>query len=132
MPAVETFYRWMRTHPEFKEQYAGAKEDQADALAEEIIDISDDGTNDWMERENKDGQLIGWEANGEHIQRSRLRVDSRKWLASKMKPRMFGDAATVKSQQLNGKGEPIDPTPGPNIYLAAALEAVKKSEGNGG
>ncbi len=130
MPSVQTFYTWLRTHAEFLEQYTRAKEDQAHAFAEEMVDICDDGTNDWMEREDKEGNCIGWQINGEHVQRSRLRVETRKWLAGKMKPRVYGDAATVKNQQLNGQGEPIDPVVGPNIYLSAALDAVKKSETN--
>jgi transposase-like protein len=91
MPATETFYRWLRKHESFRERYARAKEDQADALAEEILDISDDGTNDWMEKRNQEGEVTGWQVNGEAVQRSKLRVDSRKWLAGKLKPKKYGD-----------------------------------------
>lgn len=94
MPAVSTIFCWMRMFPEFSEQYAKAKEEAADALVEEILDIADDGTNDWMEIHDKDGGSIGYRVNGEHINRSRLRVDSRKWIASKLKAKKYGEKIT--------------------------------------
>jgi len=86
MPAVGSVCRWLAENDGFREQYARAREAQADTLADEILDIADDGTNDWMARE--DGSL---EYNGDHIQRSRLRVDARKWIASKLKPKVYGE-----------------------------------------
>lgn len=91
MPCVTTVFNWIRTYPEFLKQYEKAKEEQADALAEEMLDIADDGTNDWMEKKNQEGECIGWQVNGEHVQRSRLRLDTRKWIASKLKPKKYGD-----------------------------------------
>lgn len=105
-PSVVTVFNWMRKFPEFVKQYEKAKEEAADALAEEILDIADDGTNDWMEKLGKDEQPIGWQINGEHVQRSRLRVDSRKWIASKLKPKKYGERSTT---ELTGKdGGPIE------------------------
>jgi hypothetical protein len=95
MPSVQTVFTWMRRFPEFLEQYARAKEESADALTDEILEIADDGRNDWMQRFNADGEAIGWQVNGEHIQRSRVRIDSRKWLASKLKPKKYGDKLAV-------------------------------------
>lgn len=95
MPCVATIFNWFRNYPEFLKQYEKAKEESADALAEEILDIADDGTNDWMIRQNKDGSesIV---INAEHVQRSRLRVDSRKWIASKLKPKKYGDKTAVE------------------------------------
>lgn len=96
MPCAATVFNWLRRHKEFVEQYEKAKEEQADALAEDILDIADDGTNDWMEREVGEGEgNTGWKLNGEHVQRSRLRVDARKWIASKLKPKKYGDKSDV-------------------------------------
>jgi hypothetical protein len=107
MPCVSTIFNWLRTHNDFLQQYERAKEIQADALAEDILDIADDGTNDWMAREDKDGNNIGWQINGEHVQRSRLRVDARKWIASKLKPKKYGDKVNVEA---TGKdGAPLPP-----------------------
>lgn len=91
MPSTQTVFRWLREHESFRDQYARAKEESADALGEEIQDIADDGTNDWMERFNEKGESIGWTLNGEHVQRSKLRIDARKWLMSKLKPKRYGD-----------------------------------------
>ena len=94
MPDMTTVFRWIRTNEEFRQQYEKAKEECADALAEEMLDIADDGTNDWMERIDKDGMPVGYVLNGEHVQRSRLRLDARKWIASKLKPKKYGDKIT--------------------------------------
>jgi hypothetical protein len=98
MPAVATIFNWFRRYPDFLEQYTRAKEEQADAMAEEMLDIADDANNDWMERRNTEGENIGWQINGEHVQRSRLRIETRKWLASKLKAKKYGDKVeqTVK------------------------------------
>lgn len=91
MPSVQTFFCWLRTRKEFAEQYARAKQEAADAMAEDILDIADDGRNDWMQRADASGDLVGWMLNGEHVQRSKLRIEARKWLMAKMKPKKYGD-----------------------------------------
>lgn len=58
-------------------------------LFEEILDIADDASNDWMERQSE--KSAGWELNGDHVQRSRLRIDARKWMLGKMQPKKYGD-----------------------------------------
>tara|TARA_R110000850_G_C9996087_1_gene467965 strand:+ start:15042 stop:15476 length:435 start_codon:yes stop_codon:yes gene_type:complete len=87
LPCIATVFNWFRSYPEFLEQYTRAKEESADAMAEDILDISDNATNDWMETDDD----AGYRLNGENIQRSRLRVESRKWLMSKQKPKKYGD-----------------------------------------
>lgn len=94
LPALSTIFMWLSKHPVFAEQYALARETRADAIFEEILDISDDGSNDWMEQ-NSEGNA-GWKANGEHIQRSRLRVDARKWMAARMAPKKYGDKSALE------------------------------------
>lgn len=91
MPDKVTVFRWLRTIPSFCDQYARAKEESADALTDEMLDIADDGSNDWMEQRDSEGELSGWKENGEAISRSRLRVDTRKWIAAKLKPKKYGD-----------------------------------------
>lgn len=100
MPAASTIFRWLSAHESFQEQYARAKQAQAENLAEEILDIADDASNDWMRR-NAD-EDAGWVENGEAIQRSRLRVDSRKWLLSKLLPKKYGDKVTQELTGANG------------------------------
>lgn len=95
MPAMSTVFKWLRENEEFSQQYARAKEESADALFEDLLEIADDGSNDWMERNNADGSNGGWAVNGEHIQRSRLRIDARKWAMSKLKPKKYGEKIQV-------------------------------------
>lgn len=95
MPAPASVYKWLRENKAFSEQYARACEERSEAMIEDILDIADDGSNDWMEVNAENNQ--GWRINGEALQRSRLRVDTRKWYASKMKPKKYGDKLDVTS-----------------------------------
>lgn len=94
MPAQSTVFKWLMDQPQFSEQYTRAREMQADTLFDDILEISDDARNDWMERRGEDD--AGWVANGEHIQRSKLRVEARKWMAGKLKPKKYGDKQEIE------------------------------------
>ena len=59
-------------------------------LFDEIIEIADDDQNDYIEQTLPSGDIIE-KVNSEHIQRSRLRVDARKWVLSKMNPKKYGE-----------------------------------------
>lgn len=100
MPDKATLFRWLREHADFRDQYARAKEDQAEVLGEEILDIADDGRNDWMDREFGKGNVVRV-VDPEAVQRSKLRVEARKWLMSKMKPKVYGDSTTIKGDKDN-------------------------------
>ncbi len=90
MPSKGAVLWWVEEDREgFSDRYARARNLQAIGIADELLDIADDGRNDWMQRMGRNG--IGWELNGEHIQRSRARIDTRKWLLSKMLPKVYGD-----------------------------------------
>lgn len=91
MPSKQAVLRWLARNEQFRAQYVRAKEEGAEAIAEEMFDIADDGTNDWMEKLDKDGEAIGYQLNGEHVQRSKLRIDTRKWYLSKILPKKYGD-----------------------------------------
>lgn len=93
MPHRLTVIRWLRddNFEGFRNQYAIAREDQADYHVDEMNDIADNGTNDWMEVNGKD--CVGWRENGEAIRRSQLRIDTRKWIASQMRPKKYGSPA---------------------------------------
>ena len=94
MPHMSTIFRWLTLYPEFKEQYEISMQERLQGMAEELLDIADNGVNDWMERNEKDNP--GYVYNGEHVQRSRLRVDIRKWFLSKHLPKVYGDKAQVE------------------------------------
>jgi hypothetical protein len=81
-----TLITWLAGHAD---QYARAREAQADKLAEDILAIADDGSNDTYKTE--DGEATNYDV----IARSRLRVDARKWLAGKMAPKKYGEKVAV-------------------------------------
>ncbi|KTR05013.1 terminase small subunit protein [Aureimonas ureilytica] len=104
-PAQSTVFKWLASNAAFAEQYARAREAQADALFDEILDIADDGRNDLMEKFDADGAQQGWRENGEVLKRSVLRVDARKWMAGKLQPKKYGDRSQM---ELIGKdGGPV-------------------------
>lgn len=88
-PRKSTVMRWLREHATFRDQYAHAREDQAEVLADEMLDISDDGSNDFMMQKRGDTEVEV--VDHDHIARSRLRIDARKWFAGKLKPKKYGD-----------------------------------------
>lgn len=100
LPNKSTIFRWIAAHDEFRDQYARAREAQIEHWAEEIVEIADDATNDWIERQNPDGSSYDL-VHTEHINRSRLRVDTRKWLMSKLAAKKYGDKVT---QEHTGEG----------------------------
>lgn len=92
LPYEQTVREWRLAHAStFGLQYAQAKIIQAEILAEECLDIADDSRNDWMESLSEEEKGNGWKLNGDHINRSRLRIDTRKWHASKLLPKKYGD-----------------------------------------
>lgn len=92
MPHKKTVFERLAADPELKAKYMLAREMQAEALFDELLDIADDGSNDY--HENAKGEIV---LNSEHISRSRLRVDTRKWSISKILPNRFGDKLDVTS-----------------------------------
>jgi len=104
-PCMATIFNWIGSNKEFLEKYARAKEESAEAMSDEILDICDDGRNDWMEVELKNGGSF-LKVDQEAVQRSKLRVETRKWLMAKMKPKKYGDKMDVTSG-----GEKLAPPP---------------------
>ena len=100
---VSSVLTWLSDgyHPEFTALYARAKEEQADLLAEEILEIADDSSRDTITI-NKNGTEVQIE-NTEWTNRAKLRVEARKWIAAKLKPRKYGDRLdlTTKGESLN-------------------------------
>lgn len=105
MPAISAVMRWLAEDESFREQYARAKEMGAEAMAEDILDIADNAKNDWMERLGDD-QPAGYILNGDHVRRSALRIDARKWLLAKTMPKKYGDKVT--QEHIGANGGPIE------------------------
>ncbi|WP_421249106.1 terminase [Aeromonas sanarellii] len=88
MPSKSMVMRWLadERYMAFRDQYARAREDLADKLADEILQIADDGSNDTFLDANGNVKV-----NHDVIARARLQIDARKWLASKLAPKKYGD-----------------------------------------
>jgi hypothetical protein len=88
MPGLSTVFQWLAAHPEFAEQYARAREAQADTLADEITDIADTPLVGQVKKTTADGVEITEE---DMLGHRRLQIDARKWIASKLKPKKYGE-----------------------------------------
>jgi hypothetical protein len=97
MPGIDTIFKWIYTRKDFAERYAHAKTECAELLADEIVGIADDGGGDY--KVDKDGKPY---FDGENVQRSKLRVEARKWVASKLKPKIYGEATLLKHADADG------------------------------
>ena len=99
-PDPSTVLRWVDENEGFAQQYAQARARGYQLLADEILEISDDSTGDVVETEH------GPSFDAERVARSRLRVDSRKWMLSKMLPKVYGDklelGGSVKHEHTGG------------------------------
>lgn len=83
-PAVSTLFKWLRENESFSNQYAHAKEAQCDILVDEMLEIADDESGD--------------EAGSVAVQRAKLRLEARKWVASKLKPKSYGDRLDISAK----------------------------------
>lgn len=111
MPAASTVRSWIRDDLNgFAALSTRAYSLGYDALAEQCLVIADDARNDWMERRGQED--AGWVSNGENIQRSRLRIDTRLRLLGKWDKKRYGD-----HQQIEHSGA---------VDLAGAVLAARK------
>lgn len=92
-PTLLTLYKWRARYPEFDKNLAIAEMSKAHILVEDAGAIADDGTNDFYT--NSKGEEV---FDSEHVQRSKLRLEYRKWYASKLSKK-FGDKM---SQEITG------------------------------
>lgn len=99
MPSTSMVMRWANDIQVFREQYAKAREDLLEHWAEDIIEISDDGSRDYLPAGDDGGVRVDYD----HISRSKLRVDSRKWILSKLAAKKYGDRTAVDLGNQDGK-----------------------------
>lgn len=106
MPNRSTVFRAIAVDAEFRDQYARAREAGLEALADDIVAISDDDTRDWEPVRDSEGQIVDIKVDGEHVTRSKLKVDTRKWLLSKLVPKKYGDK--VMTEVTGADGGPVE------------------------
>lgn len=120
MPCAGTVRLWRNRNPVFAAQYEAAREAQAEAIFEEIIDIIDDGRNDWMEKEGRNGTFIA--LNHEAMARSKLRAEMRLRMIEKMSPKRFGEKSQLDLTNSDGKLSNMSPE-----AKAARLTAIHQA-----
>lgn len=112
MPAKSAVMRWLTEDPEFQDQYARAREAQADTLFDEILGIVDG-------------------AKPEDVAAARLRMDARKWMAGKLRPKKYGDKLAIGGDQ---DMDPIktEETGAASAKLSALIDAIAERSGTTG
>lgn len=93
MPHHSNFYRWLRDKEGLVDRYRLAREIQAEILFAEILEIADESASDWLAATAPDKPP---KANTEHIQRAKLRIDTRKWLVAKLAPKKYGERVALE------------------------------------
>lgn len=102
MPSRTSVFRWLadKDRDDFRDQYARAREEQAEFYAESIIEIADEevtmvkrskhthGAKPEDDTEDNDIEVV---FDSAAVARNRLRVDARKWYASKLAPKKYGE-----------------------------------------
>lgn len=90
LPAQSTVYEWLIRQPVFAEQYARAREEQADTNADEILEIADEMPPEFTDDKGRtylDQTYILWQ---------KQRIEARKWTAMKLKPKKYGDRVALE------------------------------------
>lgn len=104
MPNRATVFRWLATNNIFRDQYARAREAQADTLADEILNLADEcriGVKT-IKKANGDEETV----TGDMVDRTKVQIDARKWIAGKLRPKVYGEkvqqdiSATVTTREL--------------------------------
>jgi len=116
-----SFHEMVNDDADRRDRYARAREDREDFLLDEIYSIADDSTRDTVTKKSKNGDEYA-EENHEWVNRSKLRVDVRKWHLSKMSPKKWGDRLELDAGE-NGLGVVI------NLDLGTDKPEEKASSG---
>lgn len=121
--AESTARQWEQDNPGHAANSTRARELGCHALASQCLEIADDDTRDWEPVTDSDGRVIGIKVDGEHVQRSKLRIETRMRLIGKWLPRVYGDRTVVAGDP----EAPLNPRPLAGVStedLTAALAAL--------
>jgi hypothetical protein len=121
LPAQSTVYDWLLRHPDFAEQYARAREEQADTNADEILQIADEMPPEFTDEKGRtylDQTFLAWQ---------KQRIEARKWTAMKLKPKKYGDRVAMEGVE---GGAPIttqDATADKFLEIIRNMEMKKRA-----
>jgi nitrogen fixation-related uncharacterized protein len=120
MPVHSTIYLWLLQNKQFSDNYTRARDEQADTLADEIHALADEPPAEIVDDKGisrVDGGWVTWQKN---------RVDARKWVASKLKPKKYGERQVLAGDADN----PLEMTVESKIFdtLLSNLELTKQAK----
>jgi len=121
LPAQSTVYEWLIRHPLFAEQYARAREEQADTNADEILDIADEMPPEYTDKEGRtslDATYINWQKN---------RIEARKWTAAKLRPKKYGDRVALEGVEGGAAIKTEDTNANKFLEVIRNLEMTKRA-----
>jgi len=121
MPSKAAVFKWLAKDSSLVDQYAHARDTQADTLFDDCLSIAD----------QYDSMTEKLEGGTDHIQRAKLRIDTRKWMAGKLRPKKYGDKIAV------GGDKDMDPiqteeTGAGAAKILAALDTIAERSGTSG
>jgi phage terminase large subunit-like protein len=96
-PSTFAVLKWLEKHPEFATHYARARELQADHYFDEIRDVTDQEPTT-SKTFDEDGNVTSERVDAGEVQHRRLKVDALKWMASKLRPKKYGDLTQVQGE----------------------------------
>lgn len=99
LPSRATIFRWLASHSVFSDQYARARELQAETLFDEMIHIADTPVIGQKSVSKATGLEI---TEADMIEHRRLQIDARKWVLGKLKPKKYGEKITQEHTGPNG------------------------------
>jgi hypothetical protein len=120
-----TFVDWVQADADLAVKYARARDLMLDHMADEVLEVSDDSRKDVI-RDDEGNERV----NSEFVQRSKLRVDSRKWLLSKLRPEQYGDLTKVQVSGALAVKQQSDQEL--NAQIAATLAKLVPQQDEGG
>jgi len=107
MPDITTIIAWCREKPEFSKQYDRACVDRGNHLAEEALEIADQ-TPETEPVRDKAGEVIDMKLHSAYVAWQKNRVDARRWFASKMSPKRFGDKVQTEVSGIDGSAIKVE------------------------
>jgi hypothetical protein len=126
MPAQSAVYEWLLRHPEFAEMYTRAREEQADTLADEIIDIADESP-ETVEVRDKEGNVLDIKIDSGYVSYQKQRIEARKWTAMKLKPRKYGDRVALEGVEGGASIKTEDTSANKFLDIIKNMEMTKRA-----
>ena len=94
-PHISTVIRWLAADENFASKYARAREMQAEVLADQMLEIADDASNDRIVIKDSEGNTVKVEQNNVAVARAKLQLEQRRWYAEKLRPKVYGSKVAV-------------------------------------